>query len=335
MLPPVTQDAQLIKDLYDLIFIAAVIVFVLVEGLLIYTAIRFRRRSADEMPEQVHGSRTLELLWTIVPAIVVAVIFGFAVDTMGRMTAAGTLAQPVAHVHAINDQNARRRVESAQPVDLIIDVTARQWVWQYKYPGDAGVIANETLVIPAGKNVRLDMTSADVIHAWWMPNFGPMIYVNPGELSYVWINVPEDKAGEYIGQCNVYCGAAHANMLSKVRVLPQAEYDAWFAEQTAQNTGTVQAGDVERGKNFFMTGPCTACHSIEGTPAQGKVAPRTLTNFASYPTIAQVEGFTNNTENLKSWLKDPQAHKPGTTMPNLNLTPQQIADLAAYLETLK
>lgn len=335
MVPPVTLDAQLIKDLYDLIFIIAVIVFVLVEGLLIYAAVRFRRRKADEMPAQVHGSRTLELLWTVIPAIVVAGIFWLSMDTMSKMTAAGTIANPVSHVHAINDASARRRVEAAHPVDLVIDVTARQWVWQYKYPGDASVIANETLVVPAGKNIRLDMTSADVIHAWWMPNFGPMIYVNPGEMSYVWFNVPEDKAGEYIGQCNVYCGAAHANMLSKVRVLPQAEYDQWYAEQAAAATGTVLAGDPQRGHDFFMTGPCTACHSIAGTPAQGKVAPRPLTDFASYPTIAQVEGFANSVDNVKLWLKDPQAHKPGTAMPNLNLTAQQIEDLAAYLESLK
>lgn len=335
MVPPVTQDAQLIKNLYDLIFILAVIIFVFVEGLLIYTAIRFRRRSPDEMPKQVHGSRTLELIWTVVPAIIVAVIFWLAMDTMSKMTAAGTTANPVAHVHAINDSAARRRVEAAQPVDLVINVTGRQWVWQFKYPGDAGVIANETLVVPAGKNIRLDMTSADVIHAWWVPYFGPMIYVNPGELSYVWFNVPEDKAGEYQGQCNVYCGVSHANMLIKVRVLPQADYDKWYAEQAAANSGTVQAGDPQRGHDFFMTGPCTACHSIAGTPAQGKVAPRPLTQFATYPTIAQVEGFTNNADNVKKWLKDPQAHKPGTAMPNLNLTAQQIEDLAAYLETLK
>ncbi len=335
MVPPVTQDAQLIKDLYDLIFIIAVVIFVFVEGLLIYTAIRFRRRKPDEMPAQVHGSRALELLWTVIPAIIVAVIFFLALDTMNKMTASGTLSNPVSHVHAINDASARRRVEAAQPVDLVIDVTARQWVWQFKYPGEAGVIANETLVVPAGKNIRLDMTSADVIHAWWVPYFGAMIYVNPGELSYVWFNVPEAKAGEYQGQCNVYCGVSHANMLAKVRVLPQAEYDKWYAEQAAANSGTVQAGDPQRGHDFFMTGPCTACHSIEGTPAQGKVAPRALTHFASYPNIAQVEGFANNADNVKKWLKDPLAHKPGTAMPNLNLTAQQIEDLAAYLESLK
>lgn len=332
MLPPATHDAQLIYDLYNLIFVFAVITFVLVEVLLIYSAIKFRRRSSDEMPKQVHGSRSLELLWTIVPAIVVAVIFGFAVDTMSRMTASGSLSNPVAHVHAVNDKEAWRRVEMAQPVDMAINVTGRQWVWQFAYPGGDNVTASETLIVPANKNIRLDMEAADVIHAWWVPQLGPMIYVNPGEVSHVWFNAP---AGDYIGQCNVYCGVAHAKMLIKVKILPEAEYDAWYAQQAAANSAVVEAGNPERGKEAFMNGPCIACHSIEGTKAQGKVAPRPLTHFATYPTIAQVDGFTNNADNVQKWLKDPQAIKPGTAMPNLNLKAQEIADLAAYLETLK
>jgi cytochrome c oxidase subunit 2 len=332
MLPPATQDAQLIYDLYNLILIFAVIVFVLVEGLLIYSAIRYRRRSADEMPKQVHGSRALELLWTIVPAIVVAVIFGLTIDTMSKMTARGPLAAPVAHVHAINDREALRRVSAAQPVDLVIQVTGRQWVWQYKYPGDVEVITNEEVIVPADTNIRLEMTSADVIHAWWMPELGPMLYVNPGQLSHVWFNAP---AGDYIGQCNQYCGVAHANMLSKVKVLPKADYEAWYAQQVAANSTATEPGNAEAGMEYFMNGACIACHYIEGTKAQGKVAPRALTNFASYPTIAEVDGLTNNAENLAKWLKDPQALKPGTAMPNLNLRAQDIANLVAYLETLK
>jgi len=131
MVPPVTRDAQLINDLYNVILIFAIITFVLVEGLLIYSVVKFRRRRADEMPHQIHGSRELELAWTIIPAIVIAVIFGLSVDTMSRMTARGTLSNPVAHVHAINDVEARRRVERAQPVDLVIEVIGRQWIWQY------------------------------------------------------------------------------------------------------------------------------------------------------------------------------------------------------------
>ncbi|MCS7087309.1 MAG: cytochrome c oxidase subunit II [Thermoflexales bacterium] len=331
MLPPVTEDARLIKALYDLVFWLAVGVFVLVEGLLIYSVIRFRRRRADELPLQVHGNRTLELIWTIVPSVLIAIVFGLAVDTMTRMTARGTLANPVAHVHAIGDQQARRRVEAAQPVDMVIEVIGRQWVWQYRYPG-GDVITTEELVVPANKNIRLDMTAADVIHAWWMPQLGPMIYVNPGEMSYVWFNVPP---GEYVGQCNVYCGVAHANMIARVRALPQAEFDEWFAQQSAAASVAVEPGDPERGRNYFMNSACVACHYIEGTKAQGKVAPRDLTRFATYPTIAQVDGLENNAENLRRWLKDPQSLKPGTAMPNLNLKAQDVEDLVAYLLTLR
>jgi cytochrome c oxidase subunit 2 len=284
------------------------------------------------MPNQVHGSRTLELLWTIVPAIVVAMIFGFTVDTMSNMTASGSLSNPVAHVHAVNDKEAWQRVARAQPVDLVINVLARQWVWQFNYSGGDNVSASGQLIVPANRNIRLDMTSADVVHAWWVPELGPMLYVNPGEASHVWFNAP---AGEYLGQCNVFCGAAHATMLSKVTVLPEAEYDEWYAKQAAANTAPVAEGNVEAGKNFFMNGPCIACHFIEGTKAQGKVAPRPLTVFATYPTIGQVDGFTNNAENVRKWLTNPQAIKPGTQMPNLNLKPQDMANLAVYLETLK
>ncbi len=332
MVPPVTRDAELISDLYNVVLVFAVIIFVLVEGLLIYSVIRFRRRSADEMPEQIHGSRAFELAWTIIPAILIAVIFGLSVDTLGRMTARGTLSNPVAHVHAINDVAARQRVERAQPVDLVIEVIGRQWVWQYKYPGGDGVTTSEELVVPANKNIRLDMTAADVIHAWWMPELGPMIYVNPGEMSYVWFNVPP---GDYIGQCNVYCGVAHARMISRVKALPQAEYDEWYAKQAATSSAATRPGDPEVGKNIFLNGSCIACHYIEGTKAQGRVAPRELTRFASYSTIAQLDGFENNAENLAKWLRDPQAIKPGTAMPNLNLKAQEIEDLVAYLLTLK
>ncbi len=333
MVPPATQDAKLIADLYNLVFIFAVIVFLLVEGLLIYSAIKFRRKGDGEMPVQVHGSRTFELLWTIIPALIVAVIFGLAVDTMSKMTGNGSLSSPVSNTHRVNDAQARRRVESAQPVDLVIDVTGRQWVWQFKYPGNEGVVGNEELVVPVGRTIRLDMTAADVIHAWWMPELGPMLYVNPGEMSYVWFKV--DKPGVYVGQCNVYCGAAHSNMLSRVKALPQGEFEQWYAEQASANSGPLQAGDPTRGRNLIENGPCAACHNIVGTKAQGKVAPRTLTEFATYPTIAQVEGFTNNADNLHKWLRNPQEVKPGTAMPNLGLKPQEIEDLVVYLETLK
>lgn len=329
LVPPASHDARLIDELFQIVYVLSFIVFIIVEGLLVYSVIKFRRRRADEMPVQVHGNTAAEIGWTVVPALIVGVIFGFAVDTLGRMTARGSASAPLSHIHNINDREALRRIEEARQVDLVIKVVGRQWVWQYTYP-DGKLTASETLVVPANKTIRLDMTTADVIHAWWMPAFGPMLYVNPGEVSYVWFNVPP---GEYIGQCNVFCGVAHAQMISKVRALPEDEYNQWYQEQTAGASGPVAAGDARRGEEIFMNqNICWSCHSIDGTKAQAKVAPRSLTRFATYDTIAEV--VPNTPDNLRAWLRDPQAIKPGTAMPNLNLKPQDIEDLIAYLQTL-
>lgn len=329
LVPPASEDAQIINNLYLLLYAFSAIVFLLVEGLLIYSVVKYRRRKANEMPEQVHGNTRLEIIWTVLPMVIVAIIFFASVDAMSRLAARGQVSSPLAHVHGINDQAAIRRINEAKQVDLIVKVTGRQWVWQYRYP-DGDFVVNETLVVPAGKTVRLDLTTVDVIHAWWIPAFGGMIYVNPGELSYVWFNA---QPGEYFGQCNVFCGLAHAQMLAKVKVVPQDEYDQWVAEQKAANAAPAGAGDVARGQQVFMSGACISCHSIDGTAAQGKVAPRTLTQFAAYDQIAQA--IDNNPENLTKWLANPQDIKQGTQMPNLNLKPQEIADLVAYLETLK
>ena len=335
MLEPKSPDAVLIRDLYNLIFYISIFVFVLVEGLLIYSAVKFRRKRADEMPEQIHGNSNMELLWTILPAILIAFIFVASANTMQGMAASGTLTDPINHSHALNDLAAARRVQDSQPVDLVVSVTGRQWFWSYSYnDGEVVIDSNSSeLIIPEHKSVRLDMTSNDVIHAWWVPQFGPMRYVNPGERSYVWFDV---EAGDYIGQCNVFCGVAHAQMLSRVKVLPQAEYDAWYAGKTGAVNAPVEAGNAERGQKIMLeTGPCKTCHYIDGTAAQGRVAPRELTHFQTYPTIAQVPGLTNNPENLAKWLTNPQSLKPGTAMPNNGLNPQQIADLVAYIQTLK
>jgi cytochrome c oxidase subunit 2 len=328
LVPPASQDAQIINNLYLFLYVLSALVFLFVEGLLIYSVVKFRRRSANEMPVQVHGFTPLEVTWTVLPMILVAVIFLVAINTMGQLQATGTFNDPLSHVHGVNDQVAIKRIQEAKKTDLVIEVTGRQWVWQFKYP-DGKVIVNEQLVVPANKTIRLDMVTADVIHAWWVPAFGGMIYVNPGEMSHAWFNAPP---GDYIGQCNAFCGLAHAQMLSKVKVLPQAEYDQWFAQQAAASSAPATAGDAQRGRQVFLSGPCISCHTIDGTTAQGKVAPRPLTHFATYDKVAQV--LPNNPDSVTRWLHDPQSVKPGTQMPNLALKPQDVADLAAFLETL-
>ena len=329
LVPPASQDAQVINNLFLLLYIFSAFVFLLVEGLLIFSVVRFRRRSANDAPVQIHGNTRLEILWTALPMIVVAIIFVFAMNAMTRLEASGSLSDPLSHVHGINDQAAQRRVEEAKRVDMVVKVTGRQWVWQFNYP-DGNFTVNQQLVVPANKTIRLDIVTADVIHSWWVPAFGGMLDVNPGEVSNVWFNA---QPGTYTGQCSQFCGLAHAQMLIQVKVLPQAEYDAWYKQQTASSAAPAGAGDAARGKQVFLNGPCVSCHTIEGTVAQGKVAPRPLTHFATYEKIAQV--IPNNPDNLTKWLHNPQDVKPGTQMPNLGLKSQDIADLVAFLEAQK
>jgi cytochrome c oxidase subunit 2 len=336
MLPPQTSDARIIKDLYDLVFWMAVFTFILVEALLIYVAVKFRRKSNDELPYQTHGNTWAELTWTVIPALVVAIIFFASINASSRLTGRGTQANPVAMVHAASDSKAALRIQEAADPDLVIEVTGFQWFWQYTYKyNDAELTTdsnnNAPLLLPANKLIRLDLQAQDVIHAWYVPQFGPMIYVNPNEKSYVFIDKPQE--GVYKGQCNFYCGKDHAFMQSKVAVMPSDQFDEWYKTETVGKP--LRPGEPDKGREAFLNGPCIACHYIEGTKAQGKVAPRDMTKFATYTTIAQVSGFDNTPENLKKWLKNPQEIKPGTAMPNLNLNPQKIEDLVAYLSSLK
>ena len=327
LVPPASQDAQVINDLYLLLYVLSAVVFLLVEGLIVYSVVKFRRRSANEMPAQIHDNTRLEVLWTVLPMILVAVIFILAMNAMVRLEATGTLSDPLSHVHGINDPVAQRRIQEAKQVDMVVQVTGRQWVWQFKYP-DGNLTVNQDLVVPANKNIRLDIVTADVIHSWWVPALGGMIDVNPGEVSSFWFNAP---AGTYTGQCSQFCGLAHAQMLAVVKVLPQNEYDDWYKQQTASSANPPVPGDAAHGEQVFLNGPCVSCHTIDGTKAQGKVAPRPLTHFAAYDKIAQVA--PNTSDNLTKWLHNPQDVKPGTQMPNLNLKEQDVADLVAFLET--
>jgi cytochrome c oxidase subunit II len=327
LVPPASQDAQVINNLYLLLYLLSAAVFLLVEGLLVYSVVKFRRRNANETPEQIHGNTRLEALWTVLPMVLVGFIFLMAVNTMGQLQASGSFNDPLSHVHGINDQVAIKRISEAKKVDLVIQATARQWVWQFKYP-DGNVTSNAQLMVPANKTIRIDMATVDVIHAWWVPALGGMIYVNPGETSSVWFNAP---VGEYKGQCNAFCGLAHAQMLIDVKVLSQEDYDKWYAQQNASSSAPAAPGDAARGEQVFLNGPCVSCHTIDGTIAQGKVAPRPLTHFATYNQVAQV--IPNTPDNVTKWLHNPQDVKPGTQMPNLGLKPQDIADLVAFLES--
>jgi cytochrome c oxidase subunit II len=289
-----------INDVYALIWWGAVAVFVLVQGLLIFSIFKFRGepKTAHGRPVPVHGNNRLEVIWTIIPAIILAII---AVPTL---------------------QVISELAEAPDPDEaLVVNVIGHQFFWEYQYP-DLGVSATNELHIPVNTPIDIRLGSADVIHSFWVPQLAGKTDAIPGRDNRMWIEATQP--GTYLGQCAEFCGLAHYNMLLSVVAETQEEFDDWVATQLAPPP---DEGDPEQGAEIFMQ-QCAACHAIDGTAAQGVIGP----NLTNYSESAEIAGVIENTpENLAAWLDDPQAIKPGTAMPNLPLTEAQIQHLVVYL----
>jgi cytochrome c oxidase subunit 2 len=297
--------AQLEADFYLLIFWMAVAVFILVEGLLVYTIFRFRRRRGDGMPEQTHGNTTLEIVWTIIPCIILAVIAVKSLPAMAQATEIPT-----------------------GPGVVNVKVIGHQWWWEFQYP-DQGVITADELHIPVGTKIALQVESADVIHSFWVPKLGGKVQAIPNQHNTSWIQA--DETGTFRAQCFQLCGTSHANMRFIVVSESKTDFDNWVKAQLA--TPPQAAGDAAKGAQVFQTGACVGCHTIAGTPANGKIGPN-LTHVGSRLTLAGAI-LDNNPQQLALWLHDPPAVKPGSIMPNLHLTDDQVNALVAYLDSLK
>ena len=296
---PVARRAD---SLWNVTFAIAVIVFVIVQGLLVYAIVKFRHRPGRQAA-QFHGNTKLEVVLTLIPALILA---GLAIPT----------------VKAIADLS--EKPENA----LNITVTAKQFWWQYEYT-DHGVITANEMHVPTGQYVYLTLEGADVIHSFWIPKLTGTQDVVPGRTNHMQFRA--DEPGEYYGQCKEYCGLSHANMRLRVIAHPPEEFEQWIADQQEEAQDPTDSLARE-GQEIFMS-TCTNCHAIAGTDAQATTAPD-LTHFASRGTFAGAM-FENNTENLKAWIRDPVAVKPGSLMPDYGLTEEQIDAVVAYLQTLE
>lgn len=298
---PISPQERDISHLFVGILLIGGVVFALITTLVLFIAIRYRHRGGSDEPYQEFGRRRLEIAWTIVPVVLLAVILGFTVKTMAAVSPG-----PGGH-----------------PPDLII--TGYQWWWGIQYPASGVVTANE-IHLPAGRRTLLQLDAADVIHDFWVPQLGRKMDMIPGHTNWLWVE-PE-KAGTYLGACAEYCGAEHAWMRIRVIVQPQAEFDAWLRQQAAPHPAPT-GGDAARGAQLFSQLTCASCHAVAGTGADARVGPD-LTHFGGRDTLGA--GVQDNTpENLTRWLKNPQAVKPGNHMPNLQLTDDQVRALVAYL----
>jgi cytochrome c oxidase subunit 2 len=264
--------------------------------------VRFRARPGDATePRQTHGNRTMELVWTIVPALTLAVVFVLVVQTM-------------------------RTVEAAPPDARPVRVIGHQWWWEYEYPDQQVITANE-LHVPLGTPLVLNLQSVDVIHSFHVPRFGWMRDTVPGKTNLMSVTVV--VPGTFDGTCNQFCGVQHAWMRVIVRAEPVEQFNAWLQQQRQPVAATGAPGE-----QVFLQNTCVNCHTIRGLPAAARVGPD-LTHLGSRATLGT--GVIDNTSaNLQSWIRNASSIKPGVLMPAYqNLSATDLAALADYLESLK
>jgi len=242
---PRSDYGRMIQSLYELIFWMAVVVFVGVEGFLLWAIIRYRRRD-DRLPRQVHGNTGLEVTWTVIPSVVLLVI---AVPSISTIFASDAVPQT---------SNLQR-----------IKVVGHQWWWEFQYT-DLGISTANELHLVVNQTASFQLNSADVIHSFWFPLMGGKMDVFPARDNHMWFT--PQQTGDYHGQCVEFCGTQHANMRMRLIVESQSDFQAWAQRQ---RTDAVQptSAEARQGAEVFQKGICIACHTIRGTAARGTIGP--------------------------------------------------------------
>ncbi|MFN8641251.1 MAG: cytochrome c oxidase subunit II [Candidatus Binatia bacterium] len=306
MLDPLSPPAHDIHALSLLLFGICAAIFVVVAGVLTYAIARFRRRPDDDgaEPPQVYGSNQIELAWTVIPLLIVFVLFLVTTRTL------------------IAIENA------VPPADALhVRVIGHQWWWELRYP-DQGVITANELHVPVDRATFLTLESADVVHSFWVPQLNGKTDVIPNRVNRMWFQ--PSQPGVYLGQCAEYCGTQHARMMLRVVADAPADFDAWVAAQR-QPAAVVAA--AAPGRDRFLSVACVNCHRVGGTAADGAFGPD-LTHLMSRATIA-AGASANTADALRAWIANPDAIKPGALMPAMQLADAEVEQIVAYLTTLK
>jgi cytochrome c oxidase subunit 2 len=308
---PSSTHAKTIFDLSVFVLVVTGLIFVVVGTLLVYSVVKFRGKAADagREPAQVYGSTQIELAWTVIPVLIVVVLF----LATARV------------IHAIQDAP-----KPAAALD--VTVIGHQFWWEFRYPKLGIVTANE-LHIPVSDPAHptptfLKLLSADTDHSFWIPELGGKTDLIPNRVNEMWLD--PWRPGIYLGQCAQYCGTQHAKMLLRVSVDRPADFAAWVH---AQQQVAVQDEKVRAGKRVFETTSCINCHAVSGTAANGRFGPD-LAHLMSRSTIAS-GAAGNTTANLRLWIQNPDAIKPGSLMPAMKLSDADLDAVTAYLETLR
>ena len=349
MFSPVSTPAYDVRGLALFVLLVTGAIFVGVSSLIVFALVRFRCRPDDDTePPQVFGSTQIELAWTIIPVLGITVLF-------------------------LGTARVLFAVQDAPKPGTAVDVVAigHQFWWEFRYPQYNVVTANE-LHVPQSTTVAprpafLKLTSADVMHSFWVPRLAGKTDLLPNRVNELWFD--PQVPGVYLGQCAQFCGPEHAKMLLRVYVDPPERFEAWMRAQQqveaeipggagpnssagggAKLTGAawdapprdVSAANLQQasrevnasvGQQVFEQQACINCHAVRGTIANGRFGPD-LTHLMSRETIGA--GIVKNTpDNLERWVNDPNDFKPGCLMPAMHLTDKQNAQITAYLLTLR
>jgi cytochrome c oxidase subunit II len=307
---PASTPAKSIADLSVFVLVITGIIFVVVFTLLVYSVVKFRGRAADagREPAQVYGSTQIELAWTIIPTLIVVVLF----LATARV------------IHAIQD--------APEPAGAVeVTVIGHQYWWEFRYPRLGIVTANE-LHIPVSDPDHptptfLQLLSADTDHSFWVPELAGKTDLIPNHPNRMWMD--PQRTGVFLGQCAQYCGTQHAKMFLRISVDRPDDFSAWVRAQ--QKPALEDVGAIA-GRRVFERNACMNCHAVGGTSADGRFGPD-LTHLMSRATIAA--GAAQNThDNLRLWIQNPSAIKPGSLMPAMKLSDADLDAVVRYMETL-
>jgi len=294
-----------------LMLVSAAVVLVVVVLVLAASVrgLRAERGAGGSSPRDTRtGMRWIYVGGLIVPATILVLTMGFTLENL----------------------NATTHLTGAA---VTIRVVGHRWWWEVRYerPGgiDSVVTANE-IHIPVGQPVKVLLSSADVVHSFWIPQLAGKTDANPGSVNVAWLEA--DTPGTYRGQCTEYCGLQHANMAAYVIAEPAPAFNAWLAEQRA-SARTPDDPIAARGASVFLRAPCASCHTIRGTAAAGAIGPD-LTHVGSRSTLA-AGALANTRGGLEGWIANAQAIKPGSQMPRMYLSPGDLRAVVAYIATLR
>jgi cytochrome c oxidase subunit 2 len=311
MFKPQATPADSVYNVSMLMLAICAAIFLVVGGLLAFTIVRFRRRKMDgnREPAQVYGSNRIEIAWTVIPILIVLVL-------------------SMATARAVVEVQNKRMAADA----LNVTVVGHQWWWEIRYP-ELGIVTANELHVPlstAAKpaQTRLKLESADVAHSFWVPQLAGKTDLIPGITNTMWIDPRQE--GIFLGNCAEYCGMQHANMLLRVIVEPPPDFEKWAAAQKLDATSDPR---MESARAAFLSLSCINCHAVSGTTATGTFGPD-LSHLMSRATLGSGV-ISNSPENLRAWIRDPQAIKRGNLMPNMQLNSRELDEIVTYLSSLK